>query len=408
MEPFCDFRLGLETGAQGDWTKRQGLPPTIYSIHASEYEKLGVSATTAAFANADFFRSGYQDVCSCAHRRADGNCFWENTSRAWVNCSLDTFANTEYDSIANATAKIAQSWFKDAGWDGYLFLDVEGPDHFYDPTWVDPKATHGYSTSSLCLSLDCWVGYDDAAIAKLATGYAKRFAAWRSALPNAKLGLWNTFGPDFGGACNHSGISTCASWDAHGHCLVSDQRECYSTMAKKAQRVADQRVLVDGKYVYALDEMDFLSPELYGHGQSYETVRARLSNNSLLKNSRGAGFKVVPNPSWLDFDNACSADMWCSPHRTDPKCKSEYAGVEWKCPIVNRTTGRAAGIGGLIDHIKTWNRTEGNGSAPSIIFWSGTDDYPGSIKADWPAPITNKTMLSWFTEAGLVPAECRK
>ena len=69
---------------------------------------------------------------------------------------------------------------------------------------------------------------------------------------------------------------------------------------------------------------------------------------------------------------------------------------------------RAAGIGGLIDHIKTWNRTEGNGSAPSIIFWSGTDDYPGSIKADWPAPITNKTMLSWFTEAGLVPAECRK
>ena len=49
--PFCDFRVGLETGAQAQYTKSLGLPPTIFSLNATAYEMQGISATTSAFAN---------------------------------------------------------------------------------------------------------------------------------------------------------------------------------------------------------------------------------------------------------------------------------------------------------------------------------------------------------------------
>ena len=98
---FCNYALQLETDPQ---LRDHG---SIFTANASSFRKLGISPDTSAAANLGWFlgdavsRVGPngEPLCACAHV-LNGRCVWSNGSRAFVNCSLDYWADTPYETIS--------------------------------------------------------------------------------------------------------------------------------------------------------------------------------------------------------------------------------------------------------------------------------------------------------------------
>ena len=155
----------------------------------------------------------------------------------------------------------------------------------------------------------------------------------------------------------------------------------------------------------ALDQIDFLSPMIYPYpGQTNAnaaaTAVARLGNSSMVRKRDGSRFSLVPNPSWLTYNDMSSQVPYCSPGP---------GAVEWQCPLNQSHELAQAQVAAIV----AWNGTAaGAGAVSQIIFWSGDDLYPEKQRARWTHGYANLTMAEWFETAvhehDLVPPECRQ